>query len=324
MKSFRLSTGPRAAWWLSFARWFDNEAGAAPSADAEPHARRIDWPRVVPFIALHLACFAVPWVGVSATAVVAAAGLYALRMFAITGFYHRYFSHRAFRTSRAAQFAFALLGATGVQRGPLWWASHHRHHHAHSDAPEDAHSARRHGFFWSHMGWFMARRNFATRLALVPDIAHYPELRFLDRYDVLAPLALAAALYAGGEVLANIAPALGTNGLQLLVWGFCISTVVLHHATFTTNSLAHRYGWRRYATRDDSRNNPLLALLTFGEGWHNNHHHYPGAARQGFYWWELDLTYYGLRLLAALGVIWDLKQVPQAMLRAHRIRREAA
>jgi stearoyl-CoA desaturase (delta-9 desaturase) len=151
----------------------------------------------------------------------------------------------------------------------------------HSDGPDDVHSAHRHGFLWSHMGWFMARQNFATRWALVPDLARYPELRFLDRYDVLVPLALAAALYAGGEALARHAPALGTDGLQLLVWGFCISTIVLHHATFTTNSLAHRFGFRRYRTRDHSRNNPLLALLTFGEGWHNNHHHFPARASTG-------------------------------------------
>ena len=174
------------------------------------------------------------------------------------------------------------------------------------------------------MGWFMTRGNFAARSALVADLARYPELRFIDRYDVLVPFALAAALYVGGEILARMAPGLGTDGLQLLVWGFCISTFVLYHATFTTNSLAHRFGRRRYATLDDSRNNPWLALLTFGEGWHNNHHHFPGAARQGFYWWEFDLTYYGLRLLAALGIIWDLKEVPPAMLAARRCTQGAA
>ena len=304
--------------WRSIVCWFDSSAGAAQISRDGAQARQIDWTRVVPFVGLHLACLAVLWVGVSATAVAVAAGLYALRMFAITGFYHRYFSHCAFRTSRAAQFVFALLAASAVQRGPLWWASHHRHHHAHADAPDDAHSARQHGFWWSHMGWFMARKNFAARHALIADLLRYPELRFLDRFDALVPLALAAALYAVGALLAHFAPGLATNGLQFVVWGFCISTVVLYHATFTTNSLAHRFGRRRYATSDDSRNNPWLALLTFGEGWHNNHHHYPGAARQGFYWWEIDFTYYGLRLLAALGIIWDLKQVPAAMLNARR------
>jgi len=240
------------------------------------------------------------WVGWSWTSIAVAAGLYVLRMFAITGFYHRYFSHRAFRTSRALQFVFAVLGASAVQRGPLWWASQHRHHHAHSDGPQDTHSPRQHGFLWAHSGWFMARENFATRERLVRDFAKYPELRFLDRYDALVPLLLAALLYALG-------------GAQLLVWGFCVSTVLLAHATFTVNSLAHTLGSRRYATRDTSRNNWWLAVLTFGEGWHNNHHHYPGSARQGFYWWEVDLTWYGLRLLEALGLIWDLRVVPASI-----------
>ncbi len=301
--------------WSTLARWFDS-AAPAPAVD---DAHRIDWVRALPFIALHLACLAVLWVGVSTTAVAVAAALYALRMFAITGFYHRYFSHRAFRTSRAAQFAFAALGASAVQRGPLWWAAHHRHHHAHSDDPHDSHSLRQHGFAWSHSGWFLSHAHFATRTELVPDLARYPELRFLDRFDVVVPALLALALFAAGELLAHYAPGLGTNGAQLLVWGFCLSTVVLYHATFTINSLAHRFGRRRYATRDDSRNNFWLALLTFGEGWHNNHHHYPGAARQGFYWWEIDLTYYALRGLAALGVIWDLRPVPAEMRAARRL-----
>jgi stearoyl-CoA desaturase (delta-9 desaturase) len=289
----------------SLAGWFDS---AAATQAGEPD--RIDWLRLLPFVAIHLGCLALPWVGASTVAVSTAVALYVVRMFAITGFYHRYFSHNAFRTSRAMQFAFAVLGASAAQRGPLWWASHHRYHHAHADRPEDCHSARQHGFLRSHLGWFMARRNFATRSELVQRLARYPELRFLDRYDALVPAALFAVLYLAGSLLKHHAPALGTNGPQLAVWGFCISTVALYHATFTINSLAHRWGGRRYATRDDSRNNVWLALLTFGEGWHNNHHHYPAAARQGFYWWEVDLTYYGLRLLAAMGLIRDLREVP--------------
>ena len=308
------TTPANAGRWAGILSWFDNERLVAglESTVGVP-ARGIDWPRLLPFVALHLSCVAVVWVGVSTTAAITAVALYVLRMFAITGFYHRYFAHRAFRTSRAAQFVFALLGAAGVQRGALWWASQHRHHHAHSDRPEDVHSAQQHGFFWSHMGWFMARENFATRRELIEPLLRYRELRVLDRYDALVPLVLGLALYGFGEVLAAWAPALHTNGLQLVVWGFCISTIALYHATFTINSMAHRYGRRRYATNDDSRNNVWLALLTFGEGWHNNHHHFPGAARQGFFWWEIDLTYYGLRLLAALGIIWDLKEVPAAM-----------
>ncbi|MDH3287052.1 MAG: acyl-CoA desaturase [Betaproteobacteria bacterium] len=297
-------------------RWVDS--GAAETLAGTGDERRIDWPRVVPFVLLHAGCLGALWVGASTIAVGVAAALFLLRMFAVTAFYHRYFSHRAFRTSRAAQFAFALLAASAVQRGPLWWASHHRHHHLHSDRPDDSHSPHVHGFLWSHLGWFLARENFAARLDLVPDLARYPELRWLDRFDVAVPALLAAALYGLGAWLEQAAPELGTSGAQLVVWGFCISTVALHHATFTINSFAHRFGARRYATRDDSRNNLWLALLTFGEGWHNNHHHFPGAARQGFYWWEVDLSYYGLRLLAALGLIWDLRCVPFAVRESRR------
>lgn len=286
-------------------RWFDSSATAASKADAQ----RIDWLRVIPFALLHVACIAVVWVGWSATAIGVAVALYLVRMFAITAFYHRYFSHRAFRTSRPMQFLFALLGAAAVQRGPLWWAAHHRHHHAHADDEADVHSPR-HGFWRSHIGWFLTRENFATRSERIPDLVRYPELRVLDRFDVLVPVALAAALFASGAALERFAPQLGVTGAQLLVWGFCISTVALYHVTFTVNSHAHRFGVRRYATADDSRNNWLIALFTLGEGWHNNHHYCPSAARQGFRWWEIDVTYYVLRALAACGLIWDLRPVP--------------
>lgn len=305
--------------WKDLIGWFDNESKSLSSQQMNEQKDKINWLRVIPFIALHLGCFAVLWVGVSSTAVWVAVLLYVLRMFAITGFYHRYFSHRAFRTSRLAQFLFALLAASSVQRGPLWWASHHRHHHANSDTSEDVHSPNQHGFFWSHMGWFMVNRNFATRTDLISDLVVYPELRFLDRFDALVPIVLAISLYVFGELLADAVPTLNTNGLQMLVWGFCISTVAIYHATFSINSLAHRVGKRRYATTDDSRNNALLALLTLGEGWHNNHHHFPGSARQGFYWWEIDLTYWGLRLLVFMGVIWDLREVSEKMRQARRI-----
>ena len=288
--------------------WFDNQAFDATTPDT---GTGIDWVRTLPFVILHVAVFSVIWVGVSALAVLIAIALYAIRMFAITAFYHRYFSHRAFKTSRIAQFLFALLGATAVQRGPLWWASHHRHHHLNSDQPGDAHSPKEHGFLWSHMGWFLARENFPTKTHLIPDLIRFPELRFLDRFDVLMPVLLASGLFLFGNWLSTHHPQLNTNGSQMLVWGFVVSTVMLYHSTFLINSLAHRVGKRRYATKDNSRNNWWLAILTFGEGWHNNHHRYPGAARQGFKWYELDLSYIGLRLLAACGVIWGLKSVPE-------------
>lgn len=295
--------------------WFDT--GAAP-VDEAGAPERIDWARVVPFIGMHLACLAVFWVGFSWTAFWVALGLYALRMFALTAFYHRYFSHRAFRAPRAVQFAFAVLGASAVQRGPLWWAAHHRNHHRHSDRPEDVHSPVQRGFFWSHVGWFLTRRGFATDWSVIPDLAKFPELRLLDRFDLLVPVALATALYALGTWLETAHPDLGTSGGQMLVWGFFISTVVLFHATVTINSLAHRFGSRRFDTPDNSRNNLWLALLTFGEGWHNNHHHYPGSARQGFRWWEVDLTYYLLRAMAAVGLVHTLKPVPAGLRRPHR------
>ncbi len=289
-------------------KWFDTQA-SAEAVDAD-RRDRIDWLRATPFILLHLACLAVVSVGVSAVALEVAAGLYVVRMFALTAFYHRYFSHRSFRTSRATQLVFALLGASCVQRGPLWWAAHHRAHHRHADTALDPHSPTVTGFLWSHVGWFLTPRGFQTDWARIPDLRRFAELRWLDRFDIAVPVALAVALFALGRLLQHLAPSLGTSGWQMLVWGFCISTVVLFHATVTINSLAHRFGRRRFETRDNSRNNLWLALLTFGEGWHNNHHFYPGSVRQGFRWWEVDLTWYGLRLMAALGLVWGLRPVP--------------
>lgn len=287
-------------------RWFDTDATAADGHDGD----RVDWLRAVPFLAMHVACLAVFWVGVSPVAVLVAIALYAVRMFAITGFYHRYFSHRTFRTSRVVQFVAALVGAASVQRGPLWWAAHHRNHHRHTETARDPHSPRVHGFWRSHMGWFLTREGFRTDWSRIPDLAKYPELRWLDRYDTLVPVLLAVGLYGLGALLERVAPGLGTTGGQMLVWGFFISTTVLFHATVTINSLAHRYGSRRFETGDDSRNNLWLALLTFGEGWHNNHHFFPGTVRQGFRWWEIDLTWYGLTVMSWCGLVRDLKPVP--------------
>ncbi|HEX6882942.1 MAG TPA: acyl-CoA desaturase [Planctomycetota bacterium] len=298
----------------SLVRWFDSWAGAEAVREGD---RSIDWLRVVPFLLLHASVGFVLVVGWSPVALAVAAAWYALRMFAITAFYHRYFSHRAFRTSRAVQFLFALLGSSAVQRGPLWWAAHHRRHHRHSDEAPDAHSPEVDGFWWSHVGWLLARENYRTRIEEVRDLARFPELCFLDRFDALVPLASIAAFYALGTALEHLAPGLGTDGPQMLVWGFVVSTVALYHCTFAINSIAHRFGSQPYETRDQSRNNALLALLTLGEGWHNNHHRYPGAARQGFRRRELDLSWYGLRVLAALGLVWDLHPVP-ARVRAER------
>jgi len=304
--------------------WFDSGRASSERSPAEGEDG-VDWARIVPFVLMHAACLCVIWVGWSPVAVVVALVAYLVRMFAITGFYHRYFSHRSFKTSRIGQFVFGVLGAAAVQRGPVWWAAHHRHHHAYSDREDDAHSPIVHNFLTSHMGWFLTRKGFVPDLRRVRDLLQFPELRWLDRFDIFVPVALAVGMFGLGVLLENVAPELGTTGWQMLIWGFFISTVVCSHATYTINSLSHVFGNQRYRTGDASRNNWFLALLTLGEGWHNNHHHYPSAARQGFYWWEVDITYYVLKVLSWLGIIWDLKPVPVEA-RDHsprRIRRQA-
>lgn len=308
--------GDMAMELASLTRWVDNATSAHADDD------RVDWIRCLPFLALHLVCLSAWWTGASATALAVAAGLYLLRVFAITAFYHRYFSHRTFKTSRAFQFVMALAGNLSVQRGPIWWAAHHRHHHLHSEEPGDLHSPTQHGFWRSHMLWFMTGAGFRTQTRYVRDWLRYPELRLLDRFDWVGPVLLIAGLAGAGAWLEWTAPELGTSAAQLVVWGFAISTVAVYHATYTINSLSHRWGRRRFHTRDDSRNNWLLALLTLGEGWHNNHHHYPASARQGFYWWEIDLTYYGLLALARMGLIWDLRPVPPHVLVRNRADRD--
>lgn len=245
--------------------------------------------------------------------------MYSIRMFAITGFYHRYFSHKAFKTSRFMQFVFAVIGASAVQRGPIWWAAHHRGHHVHSDTDQDKHSPKSHGFFWSHTGWFLSKANFLTHQKFVKELIRFPELRLIDRFDILIPILTCIGLFFLGQYLGSNHPQLLTNGWQLLVWGFVLSTVLLYHTTFLVNSVAHIWGKRRYNTKDSSKNNMFIALLTFGEGWHNNHHHFPGSANQGFYWWEVDITYYILKLMSFFGLIWDIRKVSPAIRESNKI-----
>ncbi len=289
-------------------QWLD--ADYLPTDKTFEGADRFDIRRATPYIVLHLACFAVVWVGWSWFAVLTALVLYLVRMFAITAFYHRYFSHRAFRTSRAMQFVFAVMGNTSMQRGPLWWAATHRHHHKHSDDDHDKHSPVQDGFVWSHIGWLTSASNFPTNYKSIPDLAKYPELIFLNRRDYVIPFLYGISLWLAGSLLAIYAPSLGTNGPQLFVWGGLISTVLLLHGTLFINSLAHVLGRRRFNTDDNSRNSLALSLITLGEGWHNNHHRYAHSAKQGFYWWEIDISYYLLKGLSWTGLIWDLRKVP--------------
>jgi stearoyl-CoA desaturase (delta-9 desaturase) len=307
---------PAERFALELSRYFNNRTFASNDdarIEAKETSRSIDWARAIPFFLVHAICLFAFAVGFSWVAFSVGVALYVLRMFAITGFYHRYFSHRTFKTSRAGQFIFGLLGASAAQRGPIWWAAHHRHHHHHSDRPEDVHSPVQHGFWWSHMGWFLSKKYFAADLSRVKDLLKYPELRFLDRFDVIVPTVLGVAVFLLGVLLKHVAPGLGTSGWQMLIWGFFISTVALYHGTYTINSLSHVFGRQRYRTGDTSRNNLLLAIITLGEGWHNNHHHYPATARQGFYWWEIDVTFYLLKVLSFFGLIWDVRPVPAAM-----------
>ena len=229
-----------------------------------------------------------------------ALALYLGRMLALSGGYHRYFAHRSYRTSRAFQLVLAFLGGTCAQRGALWWAANHRDHHRHSDQPQDVHSPRVYGLFWSHLGWVLSKRFEQTRVERIRDFSGFAELRWLDRHHFVPSWTLLGILFVFG-------------GAPAVIWGSFVSTVVLWHCTFTINSLAHVYGARRYPTGDDSRNNPWLALLTLGEGWHNNHHHFPGSATLGFFWWEVDPTYWVLRGLAAVGLIWDLREPSSAV-----------
>ena len=272
---------------------------AQPTAPIVEHTD-IMYPSAIPFVLVHLACVAALWTGVTYDALVLCFLLYWLRIFAIGAGYHRYFSHRAYRTNRAFQFALAVLSQSTAQKSVLWWASKHRHHHLHSDTETDVHSPRHQGFVYSHLGWIFSRKNDVADLVKVADFARYPELMWLHKHELVPPvvLALLSVLIAGWSGL---------------VVGFFWSTVLVYHATFCINSLAHVRGRRRYVTGDDSRNNWLLALFTMGEGWHNNHHSYQSSVRQGFRWWEIDATFYLLKALSWTGLVWDLKTPPVAV-----------
>lgn len=299
---------------VAIVRWFDTSIAPTTAPEEEDGKDKLDLVRSIPFLAMHVMCLGVFLVGFSWTAVIVCLAFYALRMFAITGFYHRYFSHRSFEMNRFWQFVFAVIGNSSAQRGPLWWAAHHRNHHTHSDEEDDVHSPHHHSLYWSHMGWVSSKRNFATDMRRVQDLAKFPELRFLDRFDIIVPILAGVFMFFFGVALQNFAPGLGVTGMSMLIWGFFVSTVFLFHATCTINSLSHVFGSRRYETTDKSRNNFWLALLTFGEGWHNNHHHYPLSTRQGFRWYEIDLTYYTIKVLSWVRIVKNIKPVPEKYL----------
>jgi stearoyl-CoA desaturase (Delta-9 desaturase) len=257
--------------------------------------------QMIPFLLLHLACFGVFFTGVSIWAILLCIFLYGARMWGLTAGYHRYFSHRSFKTSRFFQFVLAWIGCSALQKGPLWWAAHHRRHHKYSDQEGDIHSPVQEGFWRSHVGWILTEKYHETDIEAIKDFAKYPELRWLNRNHWVPGIVLAVCCFL-------------LLGWQGLFWGFFVSTVVLYHGTFSINSLAHVWGSRRYATTDDSRNNFFLALITGGEGWHNNHHHYMASVKQGFYWWEIDFSYYILKVLSWVKVVRDLRMPPPHLL----------
>ncbi len=265
------------------------------------------------FICLHLTCLLLLWLQCSGVVWATCLACYLLRMFGITAGFHRYFAHRTYRTSRTLQFLLACLGTAAAQRGPLWWVAQHRQHHRYADTVLDIHSPVVHSVWWAHMGWLLCRRYKQTDLRWVKDWRRYPELHWLDRYFLVPPAVLAVGVVLVGLLLERYAPGLRTSGLQMLVYGFGLSTVLLYHSTFAVNSLTHVFGRRRFATKDHSRNNWLIALVTLGEGWHNNHHYYPASERQGFYWWEIDLTHYVLTVLAWCHIVWAMHAPPARM-----------
>lgn len=258
-------------------------------------------PSVIPFILFHVATLGVIWSGFTTQAVIMCVVLYVVRVFGITAGYHRLLSHRAYKAGRITQFIIVLFGAMAMQRGPLWWAAKHREHHRDSDNPADAHSPRHYGFWGAHMGWIFRKRH-AADMTLIQDFAKYPELVWLEKHQYLPGILLGFLCFFVG----------GWSGLFV---GFILSTMLVYHATFMINSLAHVFGKQRYLTGDDSRNNWFLAILALGEGWHNNHHYYPASARNGFFWYEYDVTYYVIKMLSWFGLTWDLQQPPESVLK---------
>ena len=275
------------------------------------------------FIALHIACILVIWAGFSWTAFIALVVTYAVRMFGITAGYHRYFSHRSFKTGRFFQFVLAWIGASSAQKGPLWWAANHRHHHKYSDHEKDIHSPRHSGFIWSHIGWIISDKYKTTNLKYVKDLARFPELKFLNQFHMLPPVVMGVAMFLLGWALQIYFPSLNTSGFQMLVWGFIVSTVLVYHGTFLVNSLTHVFGKTRFDTDDDSKNNWWIAIITLGEGWHNNHHRFPSSERQGFYWWEIDVAHYVLKVLSWFRIVWDLRSPPKRVYAESKIKRPA-
>lgn len=258
---------------------------------------RISPTGALPFILMHVMALAAFFFEFNMTMFCLCLFSYYVRMVGVTAGYHRYFSHRSYKTSRFFQFFIAFLAQTSAQKGALWWAAHHRHHHKHSDTEADLHSPKHKGFWWAQVGWILSKSSNGTDMRYIQDFAKYPELRWLNKYFLVPPTLYAVAIWL-------------IWGWEGLFWGFFFSTVLLYHGTFFINSLTHVFGKVRYRSGDDSKNSFVLALLTCGEGWHNNHHYYQATANQGWFWWEIDFSYYVIKALSWMGLVWDLRLPP--------------
>lgn len=278
------------------------------------------------FVVIHALPLLAFWTGTTGFDWFVCVFLYFFRMFFITGGYHRYFSHRTFKTSRVFQFFLAFMAQTSMQKGVLWWGAHHRVHHRTSDTPQDPHSMKHYGFWYSHIGWIVGEDYKETHFKLIQDFAKYPELLWLNKHHIVPPVIMAISVYLlGGYVNGGgIEAMVSTHGLSTLLIGFFFSSVFLYHGTFSINSIMHKFGKPRYKTGDESKNNLILALITLGEGWHNNHHYYMVSTRQGFYWWEIDITYYILKMLSWIGIVWDIKEVPSKVRESHKVEDEGS
>lgn len=298
----------------SLSAWIDNQQAECSINNSST----INWIRCLPFLLLHLSLGLVLFIKISIAGVVICFLSYFIRMFAITGFFHRYFSHKTFSTTKSIEIIFAFIGTCSAQRGPIWWASHHRAHHKHSDTPQDQHTPIHHSFLRSHMGWFMSNKNFHVQKNYVKDLEKKPHLQLIDRFDGIIPLIYLAILAIIGYCFEHYTHVQLTP-FSAMFWGFSVSTILLLHATFAINSIGHLFGNRTYNTMDESRNNLVLALITLGEGWHNNHHHWPISAKQGFHWQQIDISYWMLCLMKKLHLISDIKNIPNNKINKNKV-----
>jgi stearoyl-CoA desaturase (delta-9 desaturase) len=281
---------------------------------------RVVWPYVLAFSLYHiLALFAfVPWLFSWTGLAAALLGLYVFGTLGVNLCYHRLLTHRSFGCPKWLEHGLSILGVCCLQDTPVRWVAVHRMHHQHSDEPTDPHSPLV-NFFWGHMGWLLVPNRELARLELyehyAKDLFRDPFYKNLER-DVLwvwINLAQWVVFFAAGFGLGWLLTGEPSGGLQqglsLLVWGVFLRTVLVWHITWSVNSVTHRWGYQNYKTNENSRNNVLIGLLSNGEGWHNNHHAQPRSAAHGHRWWEFDLTYITIWLLARFRLACDIVPV---------------